>query len=453
MTLKADMLTDNPAKAIITFAVPVVLGNIFQQLYNTVDAIIVGRFLGKNALAAVGVANPIMSIIIFFIFGICVGMSMLMAQLYGSQNYKGFKEEASTSLIAGTVFTIFISIICFYTSDKMLFVTNTPTEILYEADKYLKIIFAGLFFSFLYNYYSSSLRALGDSKTPFIFLLISSVANIILDIVFIAVFNTGVAGAAAATVLSQALSSILCIIYTYKHIPLLSLKKSEFVFKKDILLKTLNYSWASAVQQTFIYIGRLLVQGLINPIGTTVIAAYNSATRIESFVFSPYDAISTSVATYSAQNIGAEQYKRIKNGLKISMFINITFGIIMCVFLILFSSSIMSIFMEPSISAGEMGDFIDVGSVYLKNMAVFYLLSACSYSMQGLFRGVGKIKTAMTATVLQIIIRVALSYKFVPMFGVSGICYSVGIGWLVMNIYDGINMYFYLKKINNKKAS
>ncbi|WP_312642550.1 MATE family efflux transporter [Hydrogenoanaerobacterium sp.] len=441
---KYSMVSGNPAKAIITFATPMILGNIFQQLYNTADAVIVGQFIGEDALASVGVANPIMSIVIFFIFGICVGMSVLMAQLYGAADYKGFKEEASTSLIAGLVFTVALSVLCWFLSKPILVLTKTPPEILGDADRYLKIIFVGLIFSFLYNYYSAALRAMGDSKTPFLFLLLSSVLNVVLDIFFIQSLHTGVEGAAIATVISQAVSSILCILYVYRKIPLLALKRREFIFQKSILVKTINYSWISAVQQTFLYVGRLLVQGAVNPFGTSVIAAYNAATRVEGFVLAPFDSMSASISTYCAQNMGAGLKHRIKSGYKIGTVINIIYSLVACAVLFLFAPQIMQLF----VNANEASSVIKVGSEYLQMMAFFYILAGMTYIMQGFFRGVGRLKITMVTTGSQILIRVILSYLLVPKLGVSGVCYATLIGWIFMVLFEGTCAKQYFKQMD-----
>ena len=311
-----DMTKGSSSKILITFSIPMVFGNILQQLYNTTDAIIVGRFIGKNALAAVGVANPIMSIAIFFIFGICIGTSVIISQLFGAGKYDVLKREISTALIVGTIFTLTMSLVCIFLSRGVLILIGTPEDILNDADLFLNIIFGGLIFSFLYNFYSSALAAIGDSKTPLLFLFISCVLNGILCVIFVVYFKLGVAGSAIATVIAQGASSILCIAYVYIKIPIIRLKSSELVVDKTLLTKTIQYSWVTALQQTSIYIGRLLVQGVVNPFGTNAIAAFNSVTRVDSFMLAPGDSFASSMATYSAQNKGAGKLSRIVEGYK-----------------------------------------------------------------------------------------------------------------------------------------
>ncbi len=446
--MKGDMTRGNTTRILIKFAIPLLLGNLFQQLYNTTDAIIVGRYIGKNALAAVGVANPIMSVAIFFIFGICIGTSVLMAQLFGAGKYDELKKEVSTSLIAGIIFTIVLSIVCILLSRWMLIITGTPGEILDDADIFLKIIFGGLIFSFLYNFYSSSLRAIGDSNTPLIFLIISCVLNAVLCIVFVAGFKLGVAGSAIATVIAQGISSLLCVAYVYTRIPLLSLKKDELVVEKDLLKLSLQYSWVTALQQTCIYIGKLMVQGVVNPFGTNAIAAYNSVTRIDSFVMAGGESLSASVATYSAQNKGAGRTDRIMEGFKKSAAIMAVYSIIIGLAIYFKAEGIMKLF----VSADEK-EVISIGIGYLKAISFFYMLSNINNVFQGLFRGIGKLRITFFATFIQIIIRVALSYILAPHFGIASVCYAIAAGWVVMLVYEMLSYRKYFKEIKDEERA
>jgi len=440
--MKGDMTEGSSSKILITFSIPIVLGNILQQLYNTTDAIIVGKFIGKNALAAVGVANPIMSIAIFFIFGICIGTSVLMSQLFGSGRYKALKKEVSTALIIGIIFTIIMSIICISLSRWMLIITGTPEEILNDADIFLKIIFGGLIFSFLYNFYSSALRAIGDSKTPLIFLLVSCVLNGVLCVIFIVVFKFGVAGSAVATVISQGVSSVLCIVYVYIKIPLIRFKRNELVIDKSLLRRTIQYSWVTAIQQTCLFAGKLLVQGVVNPFGTNAIAAYNSVTRIDSLVLSPADSFGASVATYSAQNKGAGKFDRIIDGYRKSNIIITAYSVAASLIVFWGAERIMYLFVPSSEK-----EVILIGLRYLKLMSIFYVLAGFCNIFQGLFRGVGKLRITFIATTMQICTRVALSYFFSPYLGISSICYAMAVGWILMIIYEGLECRKYFKEI------
>lgn len=446
--MKVNMTQGSSSKILINFAVPMVLGNIFQQLYNTTDAIIVGRFIGKNALAAVGIANPIMSIAIFFIFGICMGTSILMAQLFGSGDSKTLKKEVSTALIIGIIFTILLSIICIILSRWILIITGTPKEILNDADIFLKIIFGGMIFSFLYNYYSSALRAIGDSRTPLIFLIVSCLLNAVLCVIFIIKFRLGVAGSAIATIVAQGVSSVLCILYVYFKIPLIRIKRNELVIDKSLIKMTIQYSWVTALQQTCLYIGRLLVQGAINPFGINAIAAYNSVTRVDSFMLAPGDSFSSSIATYSAQNKGGGKLDRVIDGYKKGNSIISIYGITTSLIVFLGANQIMHLF----VSGSEM-EVILIGVNYLKLMSIFYVLSGFCNILQGLFRGVGKLNITFIATIMQIFVRVALSYILSPYLGISSVCYAIAVGWILMIIYEGLVCKRYFKEIKESNLS
>ena len=439
--MKGDMTKGNASRILLTFAIPLLMGNICQQLYNTTDAIIVGRFIGKNALAAVGVANSIMSVAIFFIFGICIGTSVLMAQIFGSGRYEELKKEVSTALIAGIIFTLVLSIICIFSTRWILVLIGTPAEILDDAKIFLQIIFGGLIFSFLCNFYSSSLRAIGDSKTPLVFLIISCILNAILCIILITVFKLGVEGSAIATVTAQAVSSLLCIIYVYRKIPLLSLKRNEFIMDNSLLKLSIQYSWVTALQQTCIYIGKLLVQGAVNPFGTNAIAAYNSVTRIDSFVFAFGESYSASVATYSAQNKGAGKMDRIIEGFRISIITMAAYSITLGFIIFMGAESIMKLFVT-----GEEIEVIKIGLEYLKIISVFYILSNTNNVFQGLFRGIGKLRIPFWATFIQIFIRVALSYILSPYFGMKSVSYAIGTGWIIMLLFELTCYRKYFKK-------
>lgn len=439
--MTGDMTKGSPAKVLTVFALPLILANLFQQLYNTTDAIIVGRYVGKNALAAVGVANPIMSVALFFIFGICLGTSVLMSGIFGAGKYEELKREVSTALLAGLMFTIVLSAVSILLSKQMLILIGTPPEIINDANIFLKIIFGGLIFSFLYNFYSSALRAIGDSKTPLIFLLISCFINVILCVVFIKFLRLGVAGSAVATVISQGISSLLCIIYVYAKVPLISLNYRELTIDKNLLGKTIQYSWVSALQQTFLYIGKLLVQGVVNTFGTDAVAAYNSVTRVDAFVLSPGDGFAAAVSTYAAQNLGAGKKDRLSEGYKKGNIIITIYSVTVAVIIFFGAEFIMKQFVPK----GEI-EVISIGIQYLKPMSLFYVLSGFCNIFQGFFRGVGKLRITLIATVLQMSIRVFLSYILAPYFNVSSVCYAVGIGWVFMITYEYLSYRKYQKE-------
>ncbi len=445
-----DMTNGNIKKHLIQFAVPMILGNLFQLTYNAVDSIIVGKFAGKNSLAAVGCANPIMNIIIFFIIGICMGASVLMSEFYGSGNHEKLKKEVSTTMLVGCGFTIFVSILCFLLAKPILSLIHTPAEILKEAATYLSIICAGLIFTFFYNVYACSLRSIGDSKTPIYFLIISSILNASLDLVFIAVFKLGVVGAALATVIAEATASILCIFYVYKKVPILQLKRHEFVVERSLVKSTINYSWATAMQQTVLYIGKVLVQGAVNPLGVDSIATFNAVNRIDDFAFTPQQSISHGLTTFVAQNRGAMEkssdsdnhtyYKdRMTKGFRTGLTLEASYFVILCIVVFTLSRPMMNLFVPKGSTS-----VVDLGVTYLHFMAVFYILPAMTNGVQGYFRGMGQMKTTLIATTVQMIVRVLFSYILAPRFGITGIAFACLAGWTAMLIFE-IPEYFRYK--------
>lgn len=426
-----DLTQGNIPKHLISFAVPTLLGNMFQLTYNAADSIIVGRFLGENALAAVGTANPIMNIVIFFIAGICLGTSVLLSEFYGKKDMETFKHEVSTSMVIGAVFTVLSSLICILFARPLLRLLNTPDEILSDATVYLQIIFSGLIFTFFYNIYSASLRSVGDSKTPIIFLILSSILNISLDLIFIGIFDFGIRWAACSTIIAEAVSAILCIIYVYRKIPILKLKPKDIVVKRHLLKITVEYSWASAMQQTCLHIGKVLVQGAVNPLGIQSIAAFNAVNRVDDFAFTPQQSIAASMTTFIAQNRGAGNNERIKSGFRIGMLMEYTYSICLGIIVLIIARPVLQLFIPDADSSA-----LRLGVVYLTYMAFFYLLPAATNGIQGYFRGMGKMKVTLNSTFVQMLFRVIFAYILAPRLGFSGIAFACFIGWIAMLLYE-----------------
>lgn len=426
-----NMTSGNITKHLISFSLPMILGNMFQLTYNAVDSIVVGRFSGEEALASIGTANPIMNIVIFFIVGICMGTSVLMSEFYGSGNKDKFNREISTSLIAGLTFTVFMTGICILLSKPILVLLRTPAEILDSSLNYLHVIFFGLLFTFIYNFYAAILRSIGDTKTPLIFLAIASVTNGSLDLLFVGYFKMGVVAAAYATILAEALSAILCIIYVWRKVPELRLKRQEIIFDKELFKKTVNFSWASAMQQTCLYVGKVLVQGAVNPLGVESIAAFNAVNRVDDFAFTPQQSIGASMTTFIAQNRGANKSDRIKKGLKIGMILENIYWIIIGSTVLIFAKPIMLLFLSADDS-----NSIGLGVLYLTYMAFFYILPAITNGLQGFFRGMGQMNITLMSTFTQIVFRVIFAYILTPLLGFSGIAFACLVGWIAMLTYE-----------------
>ena len=425
------MTTGNIPKHLVKFAVPLVLGNLFQLTYNATDSIIVGRFVGKNALAALGTANPIMNIVMFFIVGICMGASILMSEYFGAGDIKKFKKEVSTTMIAGLIFTIIMISICVIMAKTILMLIRTPDDILVDATNYLRIIFFGLIFTFLYNIYASTLRSIGDSKTPLIFLIISSILNVVMDIIFVVYFKMGVSGAALATVIAEMFSSIFCITYVYFKIPILRFAKKEIVLDRALLKSTVNYSWVTAMQQTCLYVGKVLVQGAVNPLGVDAIATFNAVNRVDDFAFTPEQSISSGMTTFIAQNRGAKKTERIKKGFWAGMKIETIYWLIIVGLVYFGANNLMALFVQDGNSK-----IVELGVIYLQMMAFFYLLPSWTNGIQGYFRGMSDLKVTLISTFLQIVGRVVFAYLLAPTLGIVGIALSCLVGWIVMLAYE-----------------
>ena len=426
-----DMTTGNISKHLIRFTVPLILGNLFQLSYNAADSIIVGRFVGTKALAAVGTANPIMNIIMFSIVGICIGASVLMSEYFGAGNMKKFKREVSTTMLAGFIFTVIMIILCVLLTKPILRLIHTPEEIIPDAASYLRIIFFGLIFTFLYNVFASTLRSIGDSKTPLIFLFISSLLNVVMDLIFVVCFKLGVDGAAIATVTAEMLSSVFCIAYVYKKVPLLHFSRKEIVIDRTLLKITVKYSWVSAMQQTCLYVGKVLVQGAVNPLGVDAIATFNAVNRVDDFAFTPQQSIGSAMTTFLAQNRGARRLKRIKEGFWAGMKIETIYWCIIGVLVYFGARNLIQLFVPQKNSM-----VVEYGVAYLQLMAFFYLLPSLTNGLQGYFRGMGDLKITLMSTFLQITTRVLFAYLLAPRMEIVGIALSCLAGWVVMLSYE-----------------
>ena len=416
---------------IVRFTVPLIIGNFCVLTYNAADSVIVGRFVGANALAALGAASPVMNLMLFLIIGICLGMSVLMGNYFGAGDIPKLKREISTSLIAGGIFTFALVLFGILFSRQILWLMHTPAEILDDATSYLQIIFFGLIFSFVYNIYASTLRSMGNSNASLYFLIASAVFNILLDLLFVAKLQMGIKGAAYATVIAEFLSALFCLIYVYKEIPILKFKRQEFVFDRSLLRQTITYSSVTAMQQITLHIGKFLIQGAVNPLGVNAIAAFNAVNKIDDFVFVAQQNIAHGTTGFISQNFGANHRQRIHKGLFIGMRLVLIYSILLMFFILVFNNSLMKIFV------GNEGEgVVNIGVEYLKIQGLLYLLPGATNIIQGYFRGIGRMKVTLNSTFVQIVGRVISAYLLAPMMGVKGIALACLIGWICMLGYE-----------------
>ncbi|MDO5563516.1 MAG: MATE family efflux transporter [Synergistaceae bacterium] len=426
-----DMTEGNITKQMLTFSMPLMLANFFQQLYGVANTIIVGRYLGKGALAAMGGAIPFMDVMMFLLVGMTMGASILMAEYFGSGDIDRLRMEIATSIVGGAAFTILLSLAALCCISPALRLINTPQSIAPQSASYLRIIFAGLIFTFLYNILSSALRSIGESAVPLYLLIFSSLLNIALADAFVGRAGLGVNGAAYATVISQAAAALACFVYIRIKAPLLRLSLSDLKINLEFFSKTASYSWISGVQQTFLYVGIFLLQGAVNPLGIDSIAAFNAASRVDSLIMAPSDSLALSLMMFISQNNGAGKRERIRAGFVRSMFINCVYTASAVALLLLFSDRIAALFLHA-----DEPDALALCAHYLSFMAFFYLLSAFCNTFQGYFRGIGKMGVTLYATLIQIPIRVGLSYLLAGRVGMDAVATGIGAGWIFMTVYQ-----------------
>lgn len=421
------MTEGNIVKHLITYSVPLVLGNLFQLTYNAVDSIIVGRFIGKEALAAVGTASPVMNIMILGISGICIGASVLMSSFFGAGNDEMVKKEMATTAVFGVYFSVIVAVLGILTAEPMLRVLKVPEEIMGISVAYLRLIFLGVPFTFFYNAVSSAMKSVGDSKTPLLFLVAASILNAGLDIVLIGGFRMGIVCSAMTTVVAQAVSALLCIRYVYRKVPLLQVRRGEFRIDRELLRQTLQYGGVTALQQSCQPIGKLLIQGAINPLGIDIIAAFNAVNRVDDYACTPQQNIANGITTFIAQNRGAGKKERINRGLITGLCLSLAYWVIVCAAVTVFREPVMRLFVTA-----EGSGVIRQGSEYLALMAFFYIFPGFTNGMQGYFRGMGQMKMTLLCTIIQISVRVVFVYLFVPVMGIRGVAFACAIGWGAM---------------------
>lgn len=426
-----DLTTGKIMPILVNFTVPLVLGNLFQLTYNAVDSIIVGHFVGKEALAAVGICNPVSTLMILFLNGLCMGASILMGIQYGAKDYETLHRQISTTLLSGVFFSFFLTLVCVIFAVPILLLLQVDPSIMSMTVQYLRIIFLGLMFTFLYNFFSSTLRALGDSASPLYFLIISAILNIFGDLFFVIVLKAGSNGCAISTVLSEALCCLFCIIYIQKKVPILRLGKKWLVFDARLLKKTIAYGWASAMQQATVQMGKIAIQALVNTMGVSVAAAFAVVNRIDDFAITPEQNIAHAMTALMAQNKGAGKNDRMREGFRCGMILELVYGAAVMLICLGFARSLMSLFVKDE-------EVIGHGVVYLHLIAVMYILPAITNSLQGFFRGIGDLKVTLMSSFTNMTVRVIAAAPMVLLwnFGIEALPYSYLAGWIAMLLVE-----------------
>ncbi len=427
----------------LLFAIPLILGDLLQQCYNIADTLIVGQFLGANALAAVGSSFTLMTFLTSIILGLCMGSGALFSMRFGQRDEKALHENICASFFFIAAVSVLLNVLSYVCLDGLRTFLRVPDEVWGDMRNYLFVIFMGLPAIFLYNYFAAFLRAIGNSVIPMIFLAVSSVMNIGLDLWFVLGLKRGVAGAAEATVIAQYFSGIGIAVYTLLRYPESRAVKNIRSLRRERVHEVISFSTLTCVQQSVMNLGILMVQGLVNSFGTVVMAAFAAGVKIDAFAYMPVQDFGNAFSTFIAQNYGAKERSRIRSGLKSAMRITIGFGAVISVLVFIFAEPLMKIFVD----AGETA-IIAEGVRYLRIEGAFYFGIGVLFLLYGLYRALGKPGMSVVLTVISLGTRVALAYLLssVPAFGVTGIWWSVPIGWILA---DTVGLLYF--KANKEK--
>lgn len=427
-----DMTKGEPWKIIVMFSLPIFIGNVFQQFYSMMDTMIVGRYVGVDALSAVGSTGSINFLIIGFAMGITSGFAVITAQRFGANNEDEVRRSVAHCIILCVLFTILLTVGSVLLTKPLLQIMNTPENIFQDAYTYIVIIFGGMFATIYYNMISSIIRALGDARTPLYFLILSSVLNIIMDYVSIVYLNMGVAGAAIATVLAQFISAFLCTIYCSYHFPILHLRKQDFIFDPFFARIHLNVGLPMAFQFSITAIGTVILQGALNVFGSDYIAAFTAANKVEGLVVQAFAAFGVTMANYCGQNKGAHEYGRIKQGVRVSVILVLICSILSALINIFGGQLLMSFFMEGE--AEQIAKILGYGQLYLNIVAAFYPALALLFIYRNSLQGMGESFIPLMGGVGELLARFVVAVTLPSLIGFAGICLASPMAWLAADI-------------------
>lgn len=429
--MKGDLTKGPVMKTMLLFAAPMILGNLLQQCYNIADTLVVGRFLGPDALAAVGSSFTLMTFLTSILLGLCMGSGAVFSIRFGQKEYERLKEGIFTSFMLIAGLTVGLNLLIFAGMDWILDFLRVPEEVRGMMQRYLRVIFCGLAATFLYNYFASLLRALGNSAAPLLFLAVSAVLNIGLDLWFVLGLGRGVKGAAEATVIAQYAAGAGIAVYTWMKCPFLRLSRAHCRIRPECVKEIASFSVLTCAQQSVMNLGILMVQGLVNSFGPTIMAAFAAAVKIDAFAYMPVQDFGNAFSTFIAQNYGARKEGRIRTGLKGAVFAALLFCTGISVGVWVLARPLMVLF----VGEGE-ASVIAEGVRYLRIEGTFYCLIGCLFLLYGLYRAVGRPGMSVVLTVISLGTRVTLAYGLssIPAFGAAGIWWSVPIGWFLADL-------------------
>ncbi|MDQ2046553.1 MATE family efflux transporter [Enterococcus faecium] len=438
-----DLTKGSPAKLILMFTVPLLIGNVFQQFYNMIDMIIVGQTLGKNALAAVGATGSLTFLIIGFAQGLTAGLAIITAQRYGAKDYRGLKKSFAASVVISLVVTVILTVLSLLFIRPMLQLMQTPPEILDQAQTFISIILLGIFASVSFNLLSNVIRALGDSRTPLFFLIIAVIINVVLDLIFIIYFGMGVEGAAIATVIAQVSSSVLCLVYIKKKMPLLQLRKKDFKFEKEEFAVHLNAALPMAFQSSIIAVGAIVLQAALNSLGTDVVAAQAAAGRIDQFANQPMMSLGIAMATFTAQNYGAKEYGRILQGVRQTLLMSVGFSLLAGAIVIFFGHFFVQLFVSPSETR-----VFELAQTYFNINGSLYWILAVLFILRYTLQGLGQSKIPTIAGMMELLMRSFAAIVLTGMWGYPGAAAASPLAWIGS---VAVLLYSYMRSMNQLK--
>ena len=443
--MNRDLTRGPVTKGMLLFALPMILGNLLQQFYNVADTLIVGQFLGATALAAVGSSYTLMTFLTSILLGMCMGSGAVFSIRFGEGYRARLKNSLSLSFLMIAAFAVVMNLAVFLLIDPMMGLLQVPEEVYPLMRSYLWVIFWGIGGTFLYNYFACLLRAIGNSATPLLFLGVSAVLNIALDLVFVVVVPWGVAGAAFATSLSQWVSGLGLLAFTLAKMPQLRPSRQDVRWEKDRVLEIARFSLLTCVQQSVMNFGILMVQGLVNSFGTVVMAAFAAAVKIDSFAYMPVQDFGNAFSTFIAQNYGAKRMDRVGRGIKSAAVSSVVFALLISVLVFVFAKPLLLLFVKP-----EETEILAVGVQYLRIEGAFYFGIGILFLLYGLYRAIERPGMSLVLTVISLGTRVALAYilSAIPAIGVVGIWWSVPIGWALADV-TGV---LYYKKLRGQLA-
>ena len=420
-----DMTAGSPTKLILSFSLPLLIGNIFQQLYNMADAVVVGRFIGTGALAAVGSTGAISFLVLGFVIGLTGGFSVVMAQRFGAEDRDGLRQSVAMSFYIGGGMTVLLTAVSVLLTHPLLRFMDTPPDIYRDAHTYILIIFAGTGATVFYNLVSGILRALGDSKTPLYFLILSSLINVGLDLLFVITFRMGVAGAAYATVIAQVVSGLLCLVYMLRRYSILRFCLDDWRFRKNWSLLHLKIGLPMAFQFSITAIGVMVLQKAINAFGSTTIAAYTAASKVEMLATQPLQTLGITMATYCGQNLGAGKISRIRRGVVRSLQICAVCCAACALLVVLGGRFFVGLFLD-----GDQPAVVDQAQQYLNTIAVFFIMLGVLFIFRNALQGMGSTMVPMLAGAMELVMRVLVAFLLPPVIGYAAICIASPVAWI-----------------------